>query len=934
MLAAKRRISGTETMNERSIFIGALEKDDPAERAAYLDESCKADAAMRQRIDRLLLAHERAGGILDRPPEPQPGTVAYRPIAEGPGSVIGPYKLLQQIGEGGFGVVYMAEQSKPVQRRVALKIIKPGMDSAQVIARFEAERQALAIMDHQNIARVFDAGATESTRGADATPLASGRPYFVMELVHGVPITQYCDDNHLTPRERLELFVPVCQAIQHAHQKGIIHRDIKPSNVLVCLYDGRPVPKVIDFGVAKAIEQRLTERTMFTQFGQLVGTFEYMSPEQAEISQLGVDTRSDIYSLGVLLYELLTGTTPLERKRLREAVLTEMLRMIKEEEPPRPSTRLNTTEQIAKIAAARKTEPAKLTRLVQGELDWIAMKCLEKDRTRRYETASGLARDIERYLKDEPVEACPPSTSYRLRKFASKNRKLLITAAAFALVIFAGVADSIYLMIMARRAEMLAQAEAQRAVQAEQEARAERDRAVAAAMAENKAKETAQSREAETKAVLDFVQNKVFAAARPQGQEGGLGQNVMLRKAIEAALPFVDKSFKDQPLIEARLRMTLGTSFLYLGEVQIAADQYQAARTLYTKHLGPDHADTLTSMHNLANSYAVLSRHADALTLNEETLALRKAKLGPDHPDTIASMMGLAYSYYQLRRYADALKLCEKTLGLCKTKLGPDHPDTLKSMMRLAASYSVVGRHADAFKLNEETLTLQKAKLGPDHPATLASMNNLANSYAHFGRHADALKLREETLALQKTRLGPEHPDTLMSMMNLAMSYADLGRHADAVKLDEETLARKKAKLGPDHPDTLESMNNLAWSLATAPDGKLRDPARALRLAKEVAQHTPKKGSYWNTLGVAYYRAGDWKNAIMVLEKSEELLAGRYVAHNGFFLAMAHWQLKEKDKARAWYDKAAAWMDKQQPKDGELLRFRKEAEELMQIKKK
>ena len=367
-------------MSERSIFIAALEKDDPAERAAYLAQACADDAALRERIERLLKAHEPADSFLERGPSVLDATDDYEAIAECAGTVVGPYKLLQQIGEGGMGVVYMAEQLEPVRRKVALKIIKPGMDSRQVIARFEAERQALAMMDHQNIARVLDAGTTES-----------GRPYFVMELVHGVPITQFCDDQHLTPRERLELFVPVCQAIQHAHQKGIIHRDIKPSNVLVTMYDDKPVPKVIDFGVAKAIEQRLTERTMFTQFGALVGTFEYMSPEQAEMNAFGVDTRSDVYSLGVLLYELLTGTTPLGRERLRTAALHELVRLIKEEEAPRPSVRLSSSDHLPKIAAARKTEPGRLPKLVRGELDWIVMKCLEKDRARRYDSAGGLA---------------------------------------------------------------------------------------------------------------------------------------------------------------------------------------------------------------------------------------------------------------------------------------------------------------------------------------------------------------------------------------------------------------------------------------------------------------------------------------------------------------------------------------------------------------
>src|SRR5688572_1012043 len=398
-------------MDEESIFLEALQKQAAADRAAYLDRVCAGDMELRRSVELLLKAHVKAGDFLNKTPA-HVGPTIDDPFAERPGTVIGPYKLLQQIGEGGMGVVWMAEQTRPVQRKVALKVIKPGMDSRQVIARFEAERQALAMMDHVNIARVFDGGATDN-----------GRPYFVMELVHGIPITKYCDDNHLTPRERLELFVPVCQAIQHAHQKGIIHRDIKPSNVMVTLYDGKPVPKVIDFGVAKATEQKLTERTLFTQYGTMVGTLEYMSPEQAEMSALGVDTRSDIYSLGVLLYELRTGSTPLTHKRLREAAYGEILRMIKEEEPPKPSVRLSDSgAALASISAQRHTEPAKLTRLVRGELDWIVMKTLEKDRNRRYESASGFALDVQRYLADEPVQACPPSASYRLRKFVRRNK--------------------------------------------------------------------------------------------------------------------------------------------------------------------------------------------------------------------------------------------------------------------------------------------------------------------------------------------------------------------------------------------------------------------------------------------------------------------------------------------------------------------------------
>lgn len=409
-----------------AIFAAAIGLGSPEERAEYVKRVSGENAELRQRVEELLGAHFQAGDFLERPP----ATVLYRDedVSAGPGTVIGPYKLLQQIGEGGMGVVFMAEQTEPIHRTVALKIIKPGMDTRQVIARFEAERQALAVMDHPNIAKVLDAGTTAPASGHP------GRPYFVMELVKGVPITKYCDEHKLSIRERLELFKSVCEAVQHAHQKGIVHRDLKPTNVLVAEYDNRAVAKIIDFGVAKATAQRLTERTMFTEFGQVIGTVEYMSPEQAKFNQLDIDTRSDIYSLGVLLYELLTGSTPFERERLRSAAFDEVLRIIREEEPPRPSTRLSTSETLPSIAANRHTEPARLNKDIRGELDWIVMRSLEKDRQRRYQTASALADDLGRYLADQPVVACPPSAAYRLRKLVRRNK---VAALATGLVLSA-----------------------------------------------------------------------------------------------------------------------------------------------------------------------------------------------------------------------------------------------------------------------------------------------------------------------------------------------------------------------------------------------------------------------------------------------------------------------------------------------------------------
>jgi serine/threonine protein kinase len=427
----------------KGIFLAAVDIADAAERAAFVERSCGDDPALRQRVEDLLRAYGQSGGPLDKLAAALASTEIAEPIREQVGATIGPYKLMEQIGEGGFGLVFVAEQERPIRRKVALKIIKPGMDTRDVIARFEAERQALALMDHPNIARVLDAGTTQS-----------GRPYFVMELVRGIPITDYCDKNQLTPRERLELFIPVCNAIQHAHLKGIIHRDIKPSNVLVTMHDGRPVVKVIDFGVAKALHQSLTDRTVYTRFAQMIGTPLYMSPEQAEMSGLDIDTRTDVYSLGVVLYELLTGTTPLDKKRLAKAAYDELLKIIREDDPPKPSVRLSqSTDSLPSIAALRKTEPAKLSKMFHGDVDWIAMKALEKDRTRRYETANAFAADVLRYLNDEPVEACPPSTGYRLRKFARKHRKTVILLAAIAAALLIGVAGTTWGLFRANIAE-------------------------------------------------------------------------------------------------------------------------------------------------------------------------------------------------------------------------------------------------------------------------------------------------------------------------------------------------------------------------------------------------------------------------------------------------------------------------------------------------
>ena len=798
----------------KSLFGKALEIDSPVERAAFLEAACGEKTELRAEVEELLQALDKAGGFLKRPAG-QPGTIDYVP-SERPGMKIGPYKLLQQIGEGGFGVVYMAEQEHPVRRKVALKVIKPGMDTRQVIARFEAERQALAVMDHPNIAKVLDGGET-----------ATGRPFFVMELVHGVPLTKYCDDNHLTPRQRLELFIPICQAVQHAHQKGIIHRDLKPSNILVTLYDGHPVPKVIDFGVAKAIEQRLTEKTMFTNYGTIVGTFEYMSPEQAEMSALGVDTRSDIYSLGVLLYELLTGTTPLERKRVREAAYAEVLRLIKEEEPPKPSTRLSEAkEALPGTAAQRGTAPARLAREVRGDLDWIVMKCLEKDRGRRYETASGLAKDIERHLQDEAVEACPPSTSYRLRKWLWRHR---------AMVAFVVIFWTLTLMLMgfAWLHYMMACDERDRAVRAQQQAQEARDQAFAAerqAQTERDKvqveRQRADDAAARAKAVSDFLQQDLLGQAdshRQADRRAEVKPDLTVREALDRAAAQLGRSFPGQELTEAELRATIGNAYLGVGDARRALPHLERCRDLCAAKLGPTHQATLNAMLDLGKGYFSTGQVPQARQLFQQLLPLAEAKLGPDHALTIAGLTHLALTF-QDQQSGQAVPLLEEALRRARRTLGPEHGDTLHVMNNLGAAYETAGRLAEAVSLYEETLRLRRAKLGPTHPDTLLTQHNLGTAFSRLGKPARAIPLKEEVYRQRVATLGAAHPLTIRTLADLGVNYCDAGRVQEAIPLLEEALRRARPFAGTEGINVLGITEALAETYTLSGDHAKAEP--------------------------------------------------------------------------------------------------------------
>jgi serine/threonine protein kinase/Flp pilus assembly protein TadD len=727
-------------------------------------------------------------------PEPKPTSAATAFDAP---SRIGPYRILETLGEGGFGFVYLAEQVEPVRRRVALKVIKPGMDSRQIVARFEAEEQALALMDHPNVAKVLGAGVTEQ-----------GRPYFVMEHVRGVSITEHCDRQKLGIEDRLRLLVQVCDAIQHAHQKGIIHRDIKPSNILVTIEDGRAVPRIIDFGVAKALNQRLTEKTLFTEQGQLLGTPEYMSPEQAEMTAQDVDTRSDIYALGVLLYELLTGVLPFDPRELREAGLGEIQRIIREVEPSKPSTRLmKVSDATAAAARHRHVERQTLHRRLRGDLDWITMKAMDKDRTRRYATASEFAADIRRHLEHEPVVAGPPSTMYRVTKFVRRHRTGVGAAGVVVLVLALATAGITWQAIRATRAEgralELARSESfqrERAERALREAETSREQAAVQL-------ERAEQQAAIAQAVNDFLNHDLLAAADPRNTPN---PDVTLREVLDAASRRISGRFEDQPLVLAASRMALGNTYESLGEYDLAEPHFEHALRLWQNELGETDRNALRAMDHLGRLRYRQGRHESAQTMLVEALERQRELLGDDDLDTLTTMNDLAALYRATGRFNDAEALLLENLRLSRAVLPDDHPHTPAVMGNLASLYWERGRHDEAESLWLEAIGISRRALGDEHPDTLAWMNDLATLYRYLGRFDEAEPLLVRALEARRRVLGDDHPETLGSKLSIADLYRREGRFDDAEPLLREVYETRRSRLGPRHAHTLHALNLLA----------------------------------------------------------------------------------------------------------------------------
>jgi serine/threonine protein kinase/tetratricopeptide (TPR) repeat protein len=908
----------------REIFLTAVEYHSHEQWSGYLDEACADDVDLRRRVEALLRAHDATAGVIDQLVQDTDRPREFVRSGECPGAAIGPYELLEVIGEGGMGVVYRAEQSTPVKRTVALKIIKPGMDSAQVVARFEAERQALALMDHPNIARVVDAGSTDS-----------GRPYFVMELVSGIPITDYCDENRRAIPERLELFVLVCRAVQHAHQKGIIHRDLKPSNVLVTLQDGVPVPKVIDFGIAKATGPRLTDQsTTMTGLAQIVGTPLYMSPEQAELNGRDIDTRSDVYSLGVLLYELLTGTTPFEPETFRKAALGEICRIVREHEPPRPSTRLSTLTDAdrSNVSANRQTDPRRLSRTIHGELDWIVMKCLEKERARRYETVSALADDLMRFLTDRPVEACPPSAWYRFTKYARRNRGVMVATGLVALALIAGTSVSTWQVTRATAAE----------------------------------RRTREHLELARQAVDDLYGE---AAAR---WFGDIRFGPLPRPFLEKALPFY-RRFAESRRVDpqtGRAYQRVGEILVQLGRWNEADQAYQKARAIFEalRAVDPENPDCLR---DLAGCDETVAAYRQRAPLFREAIALRET-LAARFPGNRLYQEELANSIDGLcdllwwRHEPGAEEYLDRVLKI-RERLYAADPTNPDLRLRLADAMAGLGnrcrdtnRLAEAERYGRQSLEIRKELnatfftrpshwlyLGWSHMdlgMTLVAARKYEEIPAVSGRGAAIF----EGLAADYHDIGffPDHQGRCLR--DVATALIQTGRRAEA-----EPVLRKLEGIGNGRC-AAAFLRDIANDLCYGADPRFQHTDLAFELLDRSMKLWPEdSGLVAHLRGVAHYRAGNLDTALRELlqacaPRSDDESLG-LDAHpegelrgatgtpqpddlhrgSGFFLAMIYHKKGDPVRARSWFDRSAAWMRAHEPNDRFLIVHRAKAAALL-----
>jgi non-specific serine/threonine protein kinase/serine/threonine-protein kinase len=734
---------------------------------------------------------------------------------------IGPYRLRERIGEGGMGEVFLAEQEKPIRRRVALKLLKAGMDTKQVIARFESERQALALMDHVCIAKVFDAGSTPE-----------GRPYFAMEYVKGVSITSYCDRHRLSTRARLELFMQVCEGVQHAHQKGIIHRDIKASNVLVTIQENKPVPKIIDFGVAKATEQRLTERTVYTQLGVLIGTPEYMSPEQAELTGLEIDTRTDVYSLGVLLYELLTGVLPFDPEDLRTAGFDDLRRRIREEDPSRPSTRVTALDEkrTTHVSATHRVGLPALRRQLTGDLDWITMKALEKDRTRRYGSPNELAADIARHLRHEPVEAGPPSTSYRLGKFVRRHKVGVAASSLVLIALLVGLAGTAFGLFKAQRAEGQARQEA---------ATAER--------------------------AIELLVG-LFEVSDPSEARGNA---ITAREILDKAAERLGGELGEQPVVRAALMSAVGRVYQNLGLNAAAKPLFEGALATRRRHLGDDHPDTLASITDMATHYLYAGKLDQAEPFCREALERTRRVLGDDHPETLNALDNMGSILQERGELAEAEAYYREALEGRRLVLGSDHEETLVSLNNMGLVLQNLGRLDEAETHFRAALEGHRRVLGDDHPETLTTLSNLGFVHQDMGDLEEAERYARAALEGQRRVLGDDHSQTLVSISNLGTLLETQGRLDEAERFSREALEGLRRTLGNDHFSTLIAINNLGFLLKT--QGKLEEAGTFFREAMEGFRRE-LGGEHRQTLN-AMANLGDLHTDLGRYDEAEERLA-------------------------------------------------------------